>query len=74
MSCRRLRSCGAWASSIRSSRCRSRARHALGAESAAAGQPGADCGDAEESGEDDELSADGGTARELVAAPPRGED
>ena len=46
----------------------------LSVQSAAAEPPGADCGDAEESGEDDELSADGGTSRELVAAPPRGED
>jgi segregation and condensation protein B len=46
----------------------------LSAESAAVEPPGADCPDAEESGDDDELSADGGTSRELVAAPPRGED
>jgi segregation and condensation protein B len=41
------------------------------AESAA---PEPDPGEGEEPGEDDELSADGGGSRELVAAPPHGED
>ena len=44
------------------------------AEATAEEPPAADAGDAEEAGEDDELSADGGGSRELVAAPPYGED
>jgi segregation and condensation protein B len=36
--------------------------------------PAPDPGEGEEPGEDDELSADGGGSRELVAAPPHGED
>jgi len=44
------------------------------AEGAAEEAPAADAGEADESAEDDELSADGDGSRELVAAPPRGED